>query len=127
MVLPGLMLMLLLAGAGCSAAAARPDAVAPAAGRTIRVSASQFGSAITVRVGDVLKVQRPASYKTWTLDFSRDVLRSLNTEEGRRTPPADGWTFAVVGTGTTDLAVTAHLSRGGTPNVPRFVLSITAE
>ena len=127
MVLPGLILILSLAGAGCSAAAARPDAVAPAAGRTIRVSASQFGSSISVRVGDVLKVQRPANFATWTVDFSRDVLRSLNTEEGRRTPPADGWTFAVVGTGTTELAVTAHESRGGTPNLPRFVLSITAE
>lgn len=127
MVLPGFILILSLAGAGCSAAAARPDAVAPAAGRTIRVSASQFGSSITVRVGDVLKVEPPAAHDTWTLDFSRDVLRSLNTEEGRRTPPADGWTFAVVGTGTTELAASAHGSRGGTPNVPRFVLSITAE
>jgi hypothetical protein len=127
MVLPGLFLLLTLAGAGCSTAAARPDAVAPAAGRTIRVSASQFGTSITVRVGDVLKVERPARHDTWTLDFSREVLRSLNTEEGRRTPPAEGWTFAVVGTGTTDLAATAHSSGGGTPNVPRFVLSITAE
>jgi hypothetical protein len=127
MVLPGLILILSLAGAGCSTAAARPDAVAPAAGRTIRVSAAQFGTSIMVRVGDVLKIARPASHETWTLDFSRDVLRSLNTEEGRRTPPADGWTFAVVGTGTTDLAATAHSPRGGTGNVPRFVLSITAE
>ena len=127
MVLPGLILILSLAGAACSTAAARPDAVAPAAGRTIRVSASQFGSSIRVRVGDVLKVPRPANHDAWTLDFSRDVLRSLNTDEGRRTPPTDGWTFAVVGTGTTELAVTAHGSGSGTPNVPRFVLSITAE
>ena len=93
----------------------------------MRVAASQFGSAITVRVGDVLKVERPADFETWTVDFSRDVLRSLNTEEGRRTPPPDGWTFAVVGTGTTDLAFTAHGPSGGRPSNPRFTISITAE
>jgi hypothetical protein len=128
MVLPGLLIVFSLAGLGCTAAASRPDAAAPAAGRTVRVAASQFGSAITVRVGDVLKVERPAAFETWTVDFSRDVLRSLNTEEGLRTPPADGWTFAVVGAGTTDLVVTAHPEKGGgTPNTPRFILSITAE
>jgi hypothetical protein len=127
MVLPALLIVLSVTGVGCTVAAGRPDAVAPSPGRTVRVSASQFGSAISVRVGDVLKVERPANFDTWTVDFSRDVLRSLNTDEGRRTPPADGWTFAVVGTGTTDLAFTAHRAGGGTPSTPRFTLSITAE
>jgi hypothetical protein len=127
MVLPGLLIVLSLAGVGCTVAAGRPETVAPARSRTVRVTAAQFGSAITVRVGDVLKVEPPASSDSWTIDFSGDILRSLNTAEGRRTPPRDGWTFAVVGTGTTDLAVTAHRPGPGTPNVPRFVLSITAE
>ena len=104
-----------------------PEATAPTAGRTVRITASQFGSDVMVRVGDVLKVERPADHDTWTVDFAREILRSLNTAEGRRTPPPDGWTFAVVGSGTTDLVFTAHVSRGGTPNVPRFVVSITAE
>jgi hypothetical protein len=127
MVLPGLMLIVSLAAAGCTAAARAPEASTPAPGRTVRVTAAQFGPKVTVRVGDVLKIEPPAPFDRWTLDFSREVLRSLNTEEGRRTPPADGWTFAVVGAGTTDLAFTAHTSQGGTPNVPRFVLSITAQ
>jgi hypothetical protein len=126
MVRLGFFILLSIALGGCMAAGA-PEAAAPAPGRTVHVRASQFGSTIAVRVGDVLKVERPADYDTWTVDFSRDVLRSLNTEEGRRTPPADGWTFAVVGRGTTDLAFTAHSPGGGTPNVPRFVLSIAAE
>jgi hypothetical protein len=117
----------MLAGVGCTVAAGRPDAVAPARGRTVRVSASQFASPVTVRVGDVLKVQRPAEFDRWTVDFSRDVLRSLNTAEGRRTPPADGWTFAVVGSGTTDLVFTAHPPTGTSPSNPRFILSITVE
>jgi hypothetical protein len=127
MVLPALMLVAMLGAGGCTAAARVPDASTPARGRTVRVTAAQFGSPVAVRVGDVLKVERPAPFDRWTLDFSRDVLRSLNTAEGRRTPPADGWTFAVVGAGSTDLAFTAHASQGGTPNVPRFVLSITAQ
>jgi hypothetical protein len=127
MVLPALVIFLTIAGPACTVAAGRPDAVAPSRGRTVRVAASQFGSGITVRVGDVLKVERPAEFDTWTVDFSRDVLRSLNTDEGRRTPPADGWTFAVVGVGTTDLVFTAHPAAGGTPSNPRFTLSITAE
>ena len=126
MVLPAFLVVLSIAACGCRAAAA-PEAAAPARGRTVRVTASQFGTSISVRVGDVLKIERPAEYDTWTVDFSSDVLRSLNTAEGRRTPPPDGWTFAVVGAGITDLVFTAHPSRGGTPNVPRFVLAITAE
>jgi hypothetical protein len=127
MLLPRLFIVLTLAGVGCTVAAGRPDAVAPARGRTVRVSAAQFASPITVRVGDVLKVERPAEFDTWTVDFSRDVLRSLNTAAGRRTPPADGWTFAVVGSGTTDLVFTAHPRTGTSPSTPRFILSITAE
>ena len=126
MVLPGLLLILSIGCVACTATTAT-EPVAPSPGRTVRVTASQFGSEVKVRVGDVLKVERPASFDRWTVDFSRDVLRALNTEEGLRTPPADGWTFAVVGTGSTDLAFTAQSSRGGTPNVPRFVVSITAE
>jgi hypothetical protein len=127
MVLAGLLLSLSIAAAGCSLTTGQPDAAAPVAGRTVRVTAAQFGSGITVHVGDVLKVERPADYGTWTVDYSQDILRSLNTAEGRRTPPPDGWTFAVVGTGTTDVVFTAHVTQGGTPNVPRFVLSITSE
>jgi len=127
MLLPRLFIVLALSGVGCTAGAGRPEAVAPARGRTVPVSPSQFGSAITVRVGDVLKVARPAAFDIWTVDFSRDVLRSLNTAAGLRTPPPEGWTFAVVGSGTTDLAFTAHPPTGGSPSTPRFVLSITAE
>ena len=80
-----------------------------------------------MRVGDVLKVARPADYDEWDLAYSNDVLRSLNTEEGRRRPPADGWTFAVVARGSTDILLTPIVNRGGTPNVPKFVLTVTAE
>lgn len=126
MLLPRLFVVLMFAS-GCTVAAGRPDAVAPARGRTVSVSAAQFASPITVRVGDVLKVERPAEFDSWTVDFSRDVLRSLNTAEGRRRPPPDGWTFAVVGSGTTDLVFTAHPATGTSPSNPRFILSITAE
>jgi hypothetical protein len=121
-----LLLITSLAALGCTRSVGA-EAAAPSPGRTIRITASQFGSTVSVRVGDVLKIERPANHERWTVDFSRDVLRSLNTDEGRRTPPPDGWTFAVVHAGTTDLVFTAVASQSGTPNVPRFVLTITAE
>jgi hypothetical protein len=127
MVLSALLVAVLMASVGCTAASAKPEAAAPAPGRTVRVTASQFGSPVSVRVGDVLKVERPADYEGWTVDFSRAVLRSLNTDEGRRTPPADGWTFAVVGSGTTELVLSAQSPRGPTAPRRRFVLSIVAE
>jgi hypothetical protein len=117
----------LLLVVACSTAARNFPAAAAPGERTIHVTRSQFGSEITVRVGDVLKVARPADYDEWDLSFSDDVLRSLNTEEGRRHPPADGWTFAVVARGTTDIALAPFVSRGGTPNVPKFVVTVTAE
>jgi hypothetical protein len=121
-----LMLPLLMVVACSTAARSVPAAAAPGE-RTIHVTRSQFGSEITVRVGDVLKVARPADYDEWDLSFSDDVLRSLNTEAGRRRPPADGWTFAVVACGTTDISLAPFVSRGGTPNVPKFVITVTAE
>ena len=126
MVFPALLLVLSIAGASCTMAARVPETVS-ATDRTTRISASQFGSDISVRVGDVLVVERPADYDEWNVDFSGDVLRSLNTEEGRRKPPSDGWTFAVTARGTTDLAFTPHIPKGGTPNVPRFVITVTAK
>ena len=126
MVFPALLFVLSIAGASCTMAARAPGTAA-GADRTSRISASQFGSDVSVRVGDVLVVERPAEYDEWNVDFSGDVVRSLNTEEGRRKPPPDGWTFAVIARGTTDLAFTPHLSRGGTPNVPRFVITVTAK
>jgi hypothetical protein len=122
-----LLTLLFMVAVGCSSAARNvPTAAAPGE-RTIHVTRTQFGSEITVRVGDVLKVPRPADYDEWDLAYSNDVLRSLNSEEGRRRPPADGWTFAVVARGTTDISLTPFVTRGGTPNVPKFVLTVTAE
>jgi len=126
MVLPALVLLLSVT-AGCSMAARARENGTTAPDRTVHVGADQFGSEVTVRVGDVLAVEKPASYDEWDVAFSGDVLRSLNTDEGRRRPPANGWTFAVVGRGTTDLALTPYIPRGGTPNVPRYVVTVTAQ
>jgi hypothetical protein len=126
MVLPALALLVSIAGASCTMARLRENP-APAPDRTVRVAAAQFGTEITVRVGDVLVVERPANYEEWDVAFSSDVLRSLNTDQGRRTPPANGWTFAVVGIGSTDLTFTPHLPKVGTPNVPRFAVTVTVQ
>jgi hypothetical protein len=127
MVLPALALLLLSLTAGCTTAARTHESSTPATDRTVHIDQKDFGTEVFVRVGDVLAVARPASYDEWNLAFSTDVLRSLNTEEGRRRPPANGWTFAVVGRGTTDLALTPFAPRGGTPNVPRFLVTVTAQ
>jgi hypothetical protein len=127
MVLPALLLIASVAAAGCSTAAGAREVTTPRTERTTRITAAQFGSTVKVRVGDVLVVERPADFNEWTVDFSAEVLRSLNTDEGRRTPPAAGWTFAVVARGTTDLAFTPRVSTAGAPNVPRFVLTVTAQ
>jgi hypothetical protein len=95
--------------------------------RTVRLGAGDFGRDISVRVGDVLRVDRPANFDEWDVAYAAEVLRSLNTDEGRRRPPADGWTFAVIARGTTDLLLTPIVSRGGTPNVPKFTVTITAQ
>lgn len=127
MVLPALALILSITGAGCSMAARTRDASAPTADRTVRITTTQFGTEVTVKVGDVLVVERPANFDEWDLAFSSEVLKSLNTTEGRRTPPANGWTFAVIAHGTTDLTLTPQVAKGGTPNVPRFVVTVTAQ
>ena len=119
-----------LAASACSTAARARDngaATAHAAERTVRVRAEDFGGEVRVRVGDVLRVERPADYDEWAIAYSSDVLRSLNTEQGRRRPPEDGWTFAVVARGSTDLSATPVPATGGTPNVPKFVVTITAQ
>lgn len=120
------MLVLLAAAASGCAPAVRERDVAAAAPRdpSVRITARDFGGTIAVGVGDVLVVERPANYDEWDLAFSAEVLRSLNTESGRRKPPAGGWTFAVTGAGTTDITLTPFVGRGG--NVPRFVVTVTA-
>ena len=118
-----LLTLVLTTAAGCSLAVGSSDTAAPAPGRTVRVSSGEIGSTIRVRVGDVLKVERPANYDAWNVEFSRGVLRSLNTNEGRRTPPADGWTFAVVASGSTQIVFTPEGARG---NTRRFLLTIDA-
>jgi hypothetical protein len=127
MVLPALALIAALALTGCSMSAGGLETTAPSADRTIRIGPGQFGTTVTVRVGDVLAVERPANYDEWDVAFSGDVLRSLNSAEGRRRPPADGWTFAVIARGTTDLSLTPFIPRGGTPNVPRFVVTVLSQ
>lgn len=123
----GLILLAVLSTSCASAVQATRTSDYVDADRTVRVTRDRFGGSVDVRVGDVLVVERPADYDEWSLAFSTEVLRSLNTEEGRRRPPADGWTFAVIAKGTTDLAITPYVPRGGTPNVPKFVVTVTAE
>lgn len=128
MVALAFVLIALIATAGCTTTArARDNAAAPQASeRTVRVRAEDFGGEVRVQVGDVLRVEPPGDYDEWDMAYSSDVLRSLNTEEGRRRPPDAGWTFAVVARGSTDLSVSPVPARGGTPNVPKFVLTVTA-
>jgi hypothetical protein len=127
MVFPALVLLVSIVNGGCSTMSHTRDSAPLPPERTVRIEAQDFGKDITVRVGDVLRVDRPANYEQWDVAYADDVLRSLNTDEGRRQPPADGWTFAVVARGTTDLLLTPIISRGGTPNVPKFVVTITAQ
>lgn len=125
MVLPALIALMSIGITGCSASA-RARETTPAVERTVRITASDFGSEVAVRAGDVLRVERPAQYDEWDLAYSTEILRSLNTEEGRRRPPADGWTFAVIARGSTDILLTPSASGGGAPNVPKFVVTVTA-
>ena len=122
----GLIVLAVSMFAACAPAARAQRDSRAAPDRTVRVSENDFGTVIDVRVGDLLKVAMPADYAEWDVAFSSDVLRSLNTDSGRRHPPADGWTFAVVAVGTTDIAVTPRISGSGTPNVPKFVITVAA-
>jgi hypothetical protein len=118
------MLLALSLASACAPAVRANDPSAPATDRTVRLSTRDFGHIVTLHVGDVLVVPRPGNFDEWDLAFSTEVLRSLNTEDGRRRPPADGWTFAVVGAGTTDVSFTPFAAGGGA--VPRFVVTVTA-
>ena len=119
------MLFVLATFPACAPAVRDHDvASAPPRDRTVRVSARDFGRGVAVRVGDVLVVAPPADYDQWDLAFSSEVLRSLNTENGRRRPPAGGWTSAVMGAGTTDVSLQPFVGQAGT--VPRFVVTVTA-
>ena len=125
MVRYGLLMPTLLVAIACSPAArdARTRVDTPRE-RTVHVTPADFGTEITVRTGDVLVVMRPADYAEWDVAFSNDVLRLLNTAAGRRRPPAEGWTFAVLAPGTTEVALTPYVPRGG--NVPRYVVTVTS-
>lgn len=127
MVLPALVVFVSIVSSGCSTVARARDTPPAVPERTVHIGPGDFGRQIAVQVGDVLRVERPADYAEWDLAYAAEVLRSLNTDEGRRRPPANGWTFAVVARGTTDLSLTPFVARGGTPNVPKFVVTITAE
>ena len=119
------MLLVVSTASACAPAVRDHDvAAAPSPDSAVRVTARDFGRTIAVRVGDVLIVERPADYDEWDLAYATEVLRSLNTESGRRRPPAAGWTFAVIGAGTTDVALSPWVGQGGT--VPRFVVTVTA-
>jgi hypothetical protein len=117
------MLLALSTALACAPSVRANDPATPS-DRTVRLSSRDFGRTVSVQVGDVLVVPRPANFDEWDLAFSNEVLRSLNTGDGRRRPPADGWTFAVVAAGTTDVSLTPFSAQGG--NVPRYVVTVTA-
>jgi hypothetical protein len=127
MLLAALLLLLSLANVGCSTVSKARDTMPAPREDEVRVRAAEFGGEVRVKVGDVLRVDRPAENEEWDLAYADDILRSLNTEQGRRRPPADGWTFAVIGRGTTDITLTPVAPQGGTPNVQKFVVTVIAE
>ena len=91
--------------------------------RTVRITEREFGTEVTVSIGDILAVSRPADFAEWDVAFASEVLRSLDTAADRRRPPATGWRFEAIDEGTTDIAFTAYVAGRG--NVPRYIVTIT--
>jgi hypothetical protein len=106
--------------ANCSTASLSPHA-APAAAERV-VSASDFGGAVTVKVGDVLVVRRPMNAAEWQVAYDTTLLAFQGTPETLARPGDNGWTFRVLRAGETTLTVTPVMRSG--PNPPRFSVGI---
>ena len=113
-----------------SATAVAPSTVPSAAAPPIHaasereIALSEFGTVVSVKRGDVLIIKPPMKADEWQVLFDEAMLSSAATADERSHPGPAGWRFTVVGTGETELTLTA-VFRGG-PNPPRFSLTLRA-
>ena len=85
-------------------------------------------SEVEVRVGELIRVRRPAAFDRWHVDFAANVLRPVGGPDLIAEPGPDGWTFSVIGAGICELRLTAEIAPapGGAvrPSPPQFTLTI---
>jgi hypothetical protein len=65
-----------------------------------------FGQAVTVQVGQTLRVLRPADFSKWRVDYSPYVSQGLISPDAMRSPGPDGWRFRLTAAGETNLTFT---------------------
>jgi hypothetical protein len=119
----------LCAVAAVLCACGRPVAVVAPTPVVARVIVpTRAGSEIEVRVGEVIRVRRPADFTRWQLDYAGDILRPVGRPGEIAEPGPEGWTFTVIGAGVCELRLTAEVAPGPagpvSPSPPQFTLTI---
>jgi hypothetical protein len=98
---------------------------------TVVITAQEFGTTVTARVGQTLVIPRPTEHETWRVSYSPEIVRPLDAAT-LRNPGKGGWRFRVAGSGETDLSFepVSEPSRDETPGPgvaqQRFVVTIRA-
>jgi hypothetical protein len=86
---------------------------------------------VHLRVKDTIRVPVPVGGQRWTVVMPRGVLRLLTPSDLDDAPPASGWRFEAIATGSGTLTLTGFPppSPGApdTPNPPRFTLQVTVQ
>jgi hypothetical protein len=93
------------------------------------ITPTRDSTAIDVKVGELVRVRRPADFARWQVDYAAEVLRPVAGATDVVSPGPDGWTFVIVGEGTSDLTLTAEPPPGPgpvPPSPPKFTLIVRA-
>ena len=89
---------------------------------------ARAGSEFDVRVGEVIRVRRPADFARWQVSFAGEILRYVGEPVALAEPGPEGWTFSVIGEGVCELTLTAELAPGPvspvSPSPPKFTVTI---
>jgi hypothetical protein len=112
---------LLCVVATCASASIAPASARRAATERL-ITPADFGGAVSVRHGDVLRVLPPMTADEWQVTYDKTFLEFQGALETIAHPESHGWTFHVLRAGETSLTVTPVIRRG--PNPPRFTLGL---
>ena len=103
--------------------AACMPSVAPTPLADVVITREQFGSTVTVKVGQTFTVQMPSESQEWQLDFSTPPLELLTPPNRRQNPGASGWRFVATSTGESEIGLTL-IPKTGDAAPPRVFVTI---
>jgi predicted secreted protein len=112
----------LLCGGG-SITSACASAISPTADASdIVLTREQFGTSVSIKVGNTISIPLPADREEWQVDFASPPLELLNPPEKRSRPGISGWRFRAIAPGESDVVLTP-ITTGDAPP-PQFIITI---